>query len=1407
MLTTIVLVASIAAQLTAAALALRLIRVTAWRLAWSTIAVAMALMGVRRSITFYRLMTGDLSRPPDLSAELVALAISLLMVTGVVVFASGFRAARRSERALHESERQFRDFTDLASDWVWEMDADLRFTSFSAPMMKIAGVRLEDALGKTRWELADADPERDDDWRRHRAELEARKPFRDFRYIYRDHDGGAHHWKISGTPVFDDSDAFKGYRGIASDETAEVQARARAEQAEARLVEALNGISDGFALYDAEDRLVMRNDKYIVGPEISPVAQPGARFEDIIRAIVEAGLFPDALGREEEFIRERVDYHRDPGGVREQLTADNQWMQVTERRTREGGTLTLITDITELKLRERELRESEERYRAILDNMADTFYRTDEEGRIVMASRSATELLGYPLDELIGRKLSDLYVDPDNRRAFLQTLQSNNGNVRGYEAALRRKDGREIWVSTSTRYRFDADGKVIGVEGTTRDITERRRADQALRESEASLANAQRIAGLGNWDWNIVNNELRWSDEIYRIFGLEPQEFGATYEVFLNSVHPDDREAVQKAIDKALREKAPYAIDHRIVLPGGEERVVHEEGEVTFDDADEPRRMTGTVQDVTERKRAEAELAARARQQMAVAELGQYALSGPELESLADKAVDLVAETLEVEYAKVLELRPDGESLLLFSGVGWKEGYVGRAEVGTECDSQAGYTLASSAPVIVDDLGTESRFHGPSLLVEHGVVSGLSVVIAGGTQPFGVLGAHSGRRRAFSSDDAHFLQAIAHVLATAIERGRAEEALRRNEARLNALLRDCWDIVTVVADDGTLSYVSPSVKHVLGFDPEDVVGKKAAEFVHPDDQVRAEKVMRQMLVEPPAEIRPYEYRSEHADGSLRVFEAVGTNRLEDPAIRGLILTARDITERKRAEEALRESEARLQGILDHAPAIIYLKDRAGRYLVVNRQFEKIYGFEAGDIVGKTVRDVFEPGISDAYLDSDRVVLGTRAPVERELPDPFVGGERTLLVVKFPVVDNAGEVVAIGGVETDITAIKRIEQQLIQAQKMEAVGQLTGGVAHDFNNLLAVILGNLELLDERLEGDASSRDLAQRAVQSAERGAMLIQHLLAFSRKQTLQPEVTDLNKLVPGMTQLLRRTLGETIEIETVLAAGLWHTLVDRGQLESALLNLALNARDAISGNGKLTIETANARFDEDYGAGDDEVAAGQYVTLAVSDTGDGMSSEVVARAFEPFFTTKEPGKGSGLGLSMVYGFARQSGGHAKIYSEPGHGTLVKLYLPKATAAAARRGEPRDTPPDHLGSGETIMVVEDDDAVRQYAITLLTRLGYRTVAASDGKAALDELERSPEVVLLFCDVVLPGELSGAELAREARRRQPGLKVLFTSGYTENAIVHHGQLVEGDEFIEKPYRMVPLARKLKTVLEP
>jgi signal transduction histidine kinase/DNA-binding response OmpR family regulator len=386
-----------------------------------------------------------------------------------------------------------------------------------------------------------------------------------------------------------------------------------------------------------------------------------------------------------------------------------------------------------------------------------------------------------------------------------------------------------------------------------------------------------------------------------------------------------------------------------------------------------------------------------------------------------------------------------------------------------------------------------------------------------------------------------------------------------------------------------------------------------------------------------------------------------------------------------------------------------------------------------------------------------------------------------------------------------------EEALRQAQKMEAIGRLTGGVAHDFNNLLQVILGNLDALRRQVaDGGARSDDIrrfSDAAVRGAERAATLTQRLLAFSRRQPLQPKSIEANKLVTGMSDLLRRTLGESITTETVLAGGLWRISADANQLESALLNLAVNARDAMSGGGKLTIETANAHLDEAYAAGHDEVKPGQYVMVAVTDTGSGMTKDVVAKAFDPFFTTKDVGQGTGLGLSQVYGFVKQSGGHVKIYSEPGEGTTVRLYLPRLPGSGDEAVE--TAPPQQIPVGrksEVVLVVEDDEDVRAGTVEMLRELGYGVLEAADGRAALRLLESNAGIHLLFTDVGLPGGLNGRQLADEALRRHPKLKLLFTTGYARNAIVHHGRLDPGLELIVKPFTFAGLAAKIRLVLE-
>ncbi|MGY3532306.1 ATP-binding protein [Bradyrhizobium sp. USDA 4452] len=383
-------------------------------------------------------------------------------------------------------------------------------------------------------------------------------------------------------------------------------------------------------------------------------------------------------------------------------------------------------------------------------------------------------------------------------------------------------------------------------------------------------------------------------------------------------------------------------------------------------------------------------------------------------------------------------------------------------------------------------------------------------------------------------------------------------------------------------------------------------------------------------------------------------------------------------------------------------------------------------------------------------------------------------------------------------------IEAHEAQIRQAQKMEAIGQLTGGVAHDFNNILTVITGTIEILGDAVKDRPHLARIADLINSAAARGADLTKHLLAFSRRQPLQPRSTDVNELVVDAARLLRPTLGEDIEIESMLAHDLAPALIDPSQLSTAILNLALNARDAMPAGGKLTLETRNAVLDENYARLNAEVRPGQYVMIAVSDTGVGMPGNILDKVFEPFFTTKDAGKGSGLGLSMVYGFVKQSDGHIKIYSEQGYGTSVKLYLPQAA------GPPQAPAVDAGVSGseggdESILLVEDDVLVREYVVTQISRFGYHTLAARDAAEALAIIDRGERIDLLFTDVMLSGGMNGRQLATEALKRRPALKVLYTSGYTENALVHHGRLDPGVLLLPKPYVSADLARMLRIAL--
>lgn len=504
--------------------------------------------------------------------------------------------------------------------------------------------------------------------------------------------------------------------------------------------------------------------------------------------------------------------------------------------------------------------------------------------------------------------------------------------------------------------------------------------------------------------------------------------------------------------------------------------------------------------------------------------------------------------------------------------------------------------------------------------------------------------------------------------------------------------------------------------------------------------------------------------------------------------------------------ALEASEAYWRALIDNAQDIIFLLDNDGAIQYGSPSVAQVLGYSARSIDGKHAGGLIHPDdreMFDKWLRELRAEAGNSSRLTFRMQHEN-GAWRTLESTGQNLLEDPA-VAAIVLNARDETARETMEAQLQQAQKMEAVGQLTGGIAHDFNNLLAVIIGNMDILEETLENDPTRRNHALAALKAAERGAELTQRLLAFSRKQTLKPEAVNLNELVHGTADLLRRSLGEDIEIKSVASGDLWPTEIDAVQMENALLNLAVNARDAMPSGGRLTIKTANKTLTEEYAATEDEVAAGDYAMISVTDTGDGMPPEVVANAFDPFFTTKDIGKGSGLGLSMIYGFVKQSGGHVEIESEQGKGTAVKIFLPRSVSAPALRsnGDLEQLP---CGSGEIIVLVEDEPDVRALAVTLLDGLGYTVIEAATAGAALAMFEATPRVDMLLTDVVLPGGMSGADLAEQVSRRWPKTNILYMTGYTEVEVQDRLGLDGGAAMLQKPFRRAELAAKVRQVFE-
>lgn len=658
--------------------------------------------------------------------------------------------------------------------------------------------------------------------------------------------------------------------------------------------------------------------------------------------------------------------------------------------------------------------------------------------------------------------------------------------------------------------------------------------------------------------------------------------------------------------------------------------------------------------------------------------------------------------------------------------------------------------------------------------------------------------------RADGREVTHFIAIKQDVTA----RIQSQDALRISEERFRHLVENSSDGILLLNPEGTILYASESAVRVSGFPRRELVGRNVCEFIHAEDRPAARQTFANCLGENAAPSSG-EYRVQHKDNSWRYFEGTATNRQHEPSVQAIVFNFRDTTERRCAEEALRQTEEKYREIVENAVVGIFQTTPDGRYLKINRALADMYGSDSPEQRMEAVNDIGR----QVYVDPSR-----REQFKREMQQHGIlrnfeyevyrrdGSRMWLMENSRAVRDASGNVLYYEGTVEDITQRKLLEEQLRQAQKLEAVGRLAGGVAHDFNNMLGVIIGYSELLQERCKLDNSMQKGVAEIKKAANRAASLTRQLLAFSRKQVLQSRVLNLNETLSDISRMLHRLIGDDVEVITKPGSDLGLVKADPGQIEQVIMNLAVNARDAMPHGGKLVLKTENVQIGQPYADRHLPVVPGSYVLLSVTDSGCGMDADTISHIFEPFFTTKEQGKGTGLGLSIVYGIVKQSGGYIWVYSEPGRGTTFKIYLP---TVFERDAEPvRDRRPTTWLTGtETILVVEDEPSLCDMARSILESAGYTVLEAHSGEEGLRAVERHPGPIdLVLSDVILRGGMNGHEMAGRLFALHPEARVVYMSGYSGELISWHGLLDPGTDLLEKPFDTDSLQHKVREVLD-
>ena len=951
------------------------------------------------------------------------------------------------------------------------------------------------------------------------------------------------------------------------------------------------------------------------------------------------------------------------------------------------------------------------------------------------------------------------YYVPEHRERITALFQAclNDGTPWSETLQIITAKGRKLWVRATGEAERDASGKIVIVQGSFQDISELVTVRNRAEQSEMLLAIAGRAVKMGGWRVDLPSEKVTWTDGTAAIHELPPGT-PPTLKGGVDYFAPEEHDSARKVFRDCVEHGTPFDNVRDLITAKGNRIHVRSIGVPVKDDTGKIVAVQGAMQDITELTSARRE---------------------------ADELSRRLAETLENIGDAFFTLDHD-----------WRYTYLNsKAE---ELKERKREDLVGRR--ITDEF---SKFTGSVSQVQYAkaLETGQTVRFEDFYQPL---------NRMFRISAHPIPEGLAVYFSDITEECRQTEQLRLLEAAI-ARINDSvviTDAKRIDSGNTTIVYVNDAFERITGFTREEAIGQTPSLLQGPKTQrSELDRIRNAIETKSPVRAELIYYTKSGREYWLELDIVPLANEAGD--VTHFVSVQREITDRRRAEDALRVSEARFRLIADATENTVWDWDIAeGRWWWSDGMAQAFGHHPDLDATDPTFwREHVHPD-DQARLDEnfEKLLLGEIDASHEQYR--FRRADGTWAHVEdhaYPIRNEEGRIVRIIGSMADVSERLDMEERLRQSQKLEAVGQLTGGVAHDFNNLLTIIMGNTEMLRDSLEQDSPLLRFADASAVATDRAAELTNRLLAFSRKQMLRPQVLDVNSVIADFEDVLRRTLGEDIDIQIDLATDIWPSEIDLAQAEAAILNLAINARDAMQGGGSLTIETANVVLDEAYVSSEPDVPAGQYIVIAVSDTGHGIPKDQIAQVFQPFFTTKAVGQGTGLGLSMVHGFVKQTGGHIRIYSEVNEGTTVKLYFPRYLGDREEQGTTSQDPPLPRGQ-ETILVIEDDVLILQQLMAQLTGLGYRVVTASAGPPALDILRERSDIDLLLTDVILPGGMNGRQIADAALVIHPDLKVLFTSGYSEKAIVHHGRLDSDVNFLGKPYRRSELAAKVREVLE-